>query len=128
LEDAAKFQNVRAEVNNVSLMQGELKGHERIDQRSIALHRAIAEKLRANPALLGIARENIERWAPRAGRARRHLDAWREILERPLEEILELIVQDTEEMRELRQSNPFAGVLEPRERWAIYELFPQEHS
>ncbi len=107
-------------------MQRELRGHERIDQRSIALHRAIAEKLRANPALLEIARENLARWAPTAGRSLHYLDAWREVLEKPLEEMLGLIVEDTEEMRAMRQNNPFAGVLDPRERLAIYALFPLE--
>jgi hypothetical protein len=107
-------------------MQTELRGHERIDQRSIAIHRAIAEKLRASPALLEIARENIARWAPTAGRSRHYLDAWLKVLEMPLEEMLRLIVEDTEEMRAMRQNNPFAGVLEPRERWAIYALFPME--
>jgi hypothetical protein len=114
-------------------MQTEFRGHERIDQRSIAMHRAIAEKLRANPALLEIARENIARWAPAAGRSRHYLDAWLEVLEKPLEEVLALIVEDTEEMRAMRQNNPFAGVLEPRERWAIYDffrmdLFPMERT
>lgn len=128
-----KFRNVCTGVNNVSVMQTEFRGHERIDQRSIAMHRAIAEKLRANPALLEIARENIARWAPAAGRSRHYLDAWLEVLEKPLEEVLALIVEDTEEMRAMRQNNPFAGVLEPRERWAIYDffrmdLFPMERT
>ena len=117
-----KFRNVCTGVNNVSV------SHERIDQRSIAMHRAIAEKLRANPALLEIARENITRWAPAAGRSRHYLDAWLEVLEKPLEEVLALIVEDTEEMRAMRQNNPFAGVLNPRERWAIYDLFPMERT
>jgi hypothetical protein len=38
-----------------------LQGHQRLDRRSLALHRAIAEKLRTNPALIAIARDNIER-------------------------------------------------------------------
>jgi hypothetical protein len=42
-----------------------LRGHQRIDQRSLALHRAIAEKLRANPALIEIARDNLDRWSLR---------------------------------------------------------------
>jgi hypothetical protein len=107
-------------------MQTEFRGHERIDQRSIAMHRAIAEKLRANPALLEIARENIARWAPAAGRSRHYLDAWLKVLEMPLEDMLRLIVEDTEEMRAMRQNNPFAGVLDQDERLAIYALFPME--
>jgi hypothetical protein len=95
--------------------------HARIDARSLAMHRAIAEKLRARPELIGIARANLERWS--AGRSQKYFDAWREILTRPLPEVLELIVEDTEWMTAMRQTSPFAGVLDPRERWAIYDEF-----
>ena len=107
-----------------------LRGHQRLDQRSLALHRAIAEKLRANPSLLQIARDNLERWAATAGRSQPYFDAWREILDRPLEEVITLICQDSERMTAMRQATPFAGVLSPAERWAIYERFkvaPLQH-
>ena len=100
-----------------------LRGHQRIDRRSLALHRAIAEKLRDNPALLAIARENIERWTRAGSRSQPYWDAWREILNRPLPEILDLLGEESERMTALRQATPFAGVLEPAERWAIYERF-----
>ena len=98
-------------------------GHERIDQRSIALHRAIAEKLRAHPELLQIARDNLARLTQKAGRSQPYWDAWIEILARPLPEILPQLTEDSERMRALRQATPFAGVLSPAERWAIYDLF-----
>src|ERR1017187_3387244 len=103
-----------------------LRGHQRIDQRSLALHSAIAEKLRANPALIAIALDNIERWSRAGGRSQPYWDAWREILKRPLPEILDLMVEDSECMTALRQATPFAGVLTPAERWAIYDEFAQE--
>jgi hypothetical protein len=36
---------------------------------------------------------------------------------------LGLLVEDSEHMTALRQATPFAGVLEPAKRWAIYEGF-----
>jgi len=42
-------------------MKAAYAGHERIDQRSIALHRAIGEKLAANPELLEVARDTLAR-------------------------------------------------------------------
>ena len=99
------------------------QGHGRIDQRSLALHHAIAEKLRAQPSLLGIARENLERWAATAGRSGPYLVEWTQILSRPLEDVLRLIEQEDERMNALRQCSPFAGVPEPKERWAIYARF-----
>ena len=100
-----------------------LRGHQRIDQRSLEFLRAIAAKLRMHPELVEIARENIARWSANGGRSQRYWDAWREILERPLERVLALIVEDSEKMIALRQATPFAGVLEPRERWAVYSRF-----
>jgi hypothetical protein len=98
-------------------------GHLRIDRRSLALHQAVAKKLRAHPELIGIARENLNRWYEGAGRSRPYIDEWRRILELPLEEVLSLMEQDGERMTALRQSSPFAGILEPAERWAVYARF-----
>ena len=87
------------------------------------MHRTIAEKLRRKPELLAIASENMERWRPTAGRSTPYLDAWEAILRRPLEEVLRVIQEDSEQMRAMRQSSPFAGVLSPKERWEIYDAF-----
>src|SRR5262249_35993115 len=108
-------------------MSAPLRGHQRIDQRSLALHRAIAEKLRAHPAMLEIARDNLDRWTLMRSRSQPYWDAWREILSRPLPEILDLLGEETERMTALRQATPFAGVLEPAERWAIYARFEADH-
>lgn len=97
--------------------------HERIDARSLALHRAIAAGLRASPELLSIALDNLQRWSESAGRSGVYLDRWREILALPLEELLVVIQEDSETMRAMRQSSPFAGVLSPKARWEIYDSF-----
>ena len=104
-----------------------LRGHQRIDRRSLELHRAIAAKLRANPDLLEIARGNLARWSATVGRSQPYFDAWREILNRPIEEILEVMVEESEHMTAMRQATPFAGILDPKERWAIYDRFAVTH-
>lgn len=101
----------------------ELQGHQRIDQRSLALHRAIAEKLRAVPELMQVAHDNLDRWSVKNGRSQPYWDAWRAILNRPRPEVLALLEEESERMAAMRQATPFAGVLDPRERWAIYERF-----
>jgi hypothetical protein len=105
-----------------------LRGHQRIDRRSLALHRAIADKLRDDPSLLAIALDNLERWSRGGGHSQPYFDAWREILRRPLPEILELLVEESERMTALRQATPCAGILQPAERWAIYEKFKLERT
>jgi hypothetical protein len=97
--------------------------HDRLEKRSIALHRAIAAKLRLHPELLAIAEENLNRWGEMRSRSQPYWDTWRGILALPLEEILSIIVEDTPRMVELRQSSPFAGILEPKERWHVYDTF-----
>ena len=99
------------------------QGHARIDARSLAMHRAIALKLRASPDLLAIARDNLRRWSESSGRSQPYLDAWAEVLARPIEEVLVLIGGDSESMSAMRQASPFAGVLSPKERWEIYDAF-----
>ena len=68
--------------------EAEGSGHQRIDERSLAMHPAIAEKLRAEPGLLAIARENLDRWQDQAGRSRPYLEEWRRILDFPLQDLL----------------------------------------
>lgn len=104
-------------------MKAAYSGHERIDQRSIALHSAIAEKLAANPELLQIARDNLIHLTQKRGRSQPYWDAWTELIARPLPELLQQLTEDSERMRALRQATPFAGVLSPSERWAIYDRF-----
>jgi hypothetical protein len=48
-------------------MSAPLAGRQRIDRRSLALHRAMAAKLRARPELMEIARDNLNRWTQRGG-------------------------------------------------------------
>ncbi|MCC6536938.1 MAG: hypothetical protein IT162_05275 [Bryobacterales bacterium] len=103
-----------------------LRGHARIDRRSLAMHEAIAARLLSQPAeVLAIARDNLARRLPSAGRSRHYLDAWREILALSAAEIARIIVEDTERMTAMRQNSPFAGVLTPRERWAIYDEYAE---
>lgn len=108
-------------------MGATLRGHERIDRRSLALHRAIADKLRGDPARLEIARDNLHRWSAAEGRSQPYWDAWRGLLDLPLEELLERLVEESEHMTAMRQATPFAGVLTPHERWAVYDRFAAEH-
>lgn len=96
--------------------------HQRREKQSLALHRRIAERLLDDPtAVIGKAVENLKRWenASPHGLSPACLE-WREILTRRAPaEIAERIVADDEDAARLRQSSPFAGVLDPREVWAI---------
>ena len=106
-----------------------VKDHRLIDERSLALHRRIAERLRENPALIDVARDNIDRWlqdcAPGACPA---LLEWQSILKGSIEGVLDALLATNERAVRLRQSTPFAGCLDPIERTAILMEFQRRES
>ena len=94
--------------------------HRLAELRSLAYHRAVVERLREDPTLIDRARSRVEAWMRDPDRSPGHARAWRALLDRPLDELLAFMTEDSERARELRQSTPFAGFLSPRERWAIW--------
>ena len=96
----------------------------REDRRSLALHRAIAANLEADPAqVLDKARTNLEVMRSRHEHAGVLLDDWKAILERSVDEIVDVLLDPGIHARELRHVTPFAGVLSPRERASVYKEF-----
>ena len=94
--------------------------HRRGELRSIAYHRAIAQRLARDPALVSRAGERLDAWV-RAGVLHAQLaDAWRTVLALPLEELGARLVADDEPMQRLRSVSPFAGELSARERWSVW--------
>ena len=96
-----------------------MEPHRLAEVRSLAYHRAVAERLAREPAILERARARVRGWL-RSTPAPHYAVAWNELLSRPLDEIGEFLNDDGERARELRQSTPFAGVLDPRERWRLW--------
>jgi hypothetical protein len=97
-----------------------LSGHARIEARSLAMHRVIAEEVRKNPRLLEAAGENIRRWR-RQGVDVTAFAEWEAILERGVAETVRMLTDPSENAARLRQSTPFTGVLTPKERRRFFE-------
>jgi transcriptional regulator with XRE-family HTH domain len=98
----------------------------REERRSLALHAAIAERVREQPErALALARANLTRMRKQHPRAERLLREWEVLLERPLVALLPLFTDLSEWARELRHVTPFGGVLSARERTAVYRAFAQ---
>jgi hypothetical protein len=99
-----------------------MRSHQWIEQRSLALHEAVAARLEADPGLLKVARANLERWLGRAPRP--DLIEWRQLLDAaPMPQLLALLRSPGDHAVQLRQSSPFAGVLSPEERQAILDRY-----
>lgn len=121
---AAGLKSVSRWVPAESGQIGPYSDHRILDARSLALHCKIAQKVSRRPELLDIARNNVDRWTERsAGETARYLREWARILDRPLPEILQFITCTSEEAMRLRQSSPFTGILDAKEREQVYAAF-----
>lgn len=93
--------------------------HRLAEERSIAYHRVIAERLRDQPAVLEMARQRVQSWLDGASKPF-YARKWAEVLAGDVSSIAAFLVDRSELAYELRQSTPFAGALNPRERWEIW--------
>jgi hypothetical protein len=101
--------------------------HRKLEERSLALHQEIAQRIKRNPELLSRVRDRLIKDI-RSGRfSVRLTDAMQEWLDllngSSLDQILELLVDQCENARRLRQSTPFAGILTQEERRRILEKY-----
>jgi hypothetical protein len=55
-----------------------------------------------------------------AGHARPLFDRWGRLIEQGPTAVHAVLVDDSPESQQLRQASPFAGLIDPRQRWAIW--------
>lgn len=96
----------------------------REERRSLALHQAIVKELFREPErVVRVARGNVDRMLEANPHAAALLEEWRRILDMPLAQVASRMLDPGEHGRELRQVSPFAGVLDARQRAAVYRAF-----
>ena len=83
------------------------------------MHREVARRLQDRPELLDAARERVRSWLESGGVSRYWAEAWNEALGGTLDEVIARITDPSQHARDLRQTSPFAGALDPRVRWEI---------
>jgi len=93
--------------------------HRVAEERSLALHEEVVRRLRARPELLEQARRRVKRWADDGSVSRRYVSAWRDLLSQPLDRIVAVLLDPGERAAALRQTSPFAGVIDSATRWRI---------
>jgi hypothetical protein len=94
--------------------------HRLAEERSLALHRAIAELLPARPSILDDARRRVAGWLETGEIHPHYARAWWEILGGSVESVTAVLLDESEQGRALRQATPFSGVIDPRTRWRIW--------
>jgi transcriptional regulator with XRE-family HTH domain len=101
----------------------------REERRSLHLHRAVARRLEAEPEeTLVQARKVLDLMRRRHPHAEPLLGEWDVLLNRPLPDLLDLLVDQSPRARELRHVSPFAGVLSAVERTDAYLTFRELES
>ena len=56
------------------------------------------------------------------------LDLWRKTIDSGPDQVLNVLVSETPEAKELRQNSPFTGILSPDERRAVLNSFREQWS
>ena len=101
--------------------------HKLAAERSLAFHRVVASRLLKDSAVLERARKRVETWLERTP-DRPFVREWNKVLADDAEKIAAFLVDWSELAEELRQSSPFAGTLDARERWRIWRETREEFS
>jgi hypothetical protein len=94
--------------------------HRLAEERSVAYHRVIAERLQRQPEILASAHQRVQTWLASGTEAPFYARKWSEILAGDPSSIASFLTERSELADELRHSSPFAGALDPRERWKIW--------
>ena len=98
--------------------------HQWIDLVNLAVHRAIARKVRKNPRLFNRARHTLAHWEKVKRACPPPLREWKHILrDNDMNSVLRIITRPDEEGNRLRSTAPFSGILTDREVKAIWARY-----
>lgn len=104
-----------------------MRTHQSLDQRSLQLHRLIADKLRREPHRFAQITATLAHWQATVDpRSQPYVQRWQELARQGLEACLDAATQPTEQGQALRQASPFAGVLTHKERFAFFRQWAEE--
>lgn len=92
----------------------------RSELKALAYHRVVADKLRADPTLLDVARDRLRWYRERNPSGASYYDAWQTLLSGPMNRLVEVITSPDAEACALRQENPFVDLITQPERARIY--------
>jgi hypothetical protein len=94
--------------------------HRLAEERSLAYHRRVAQLFASRPDILATARARASAWAEGGQNHAPYAKEWVSILDAPVGQIVARMTDPSEHGRALRQATPFAGALDPRERWRLW--------
>ena len=101
--------------------------HATAERRSLSYHTAIAARIPIDPVIVERARQRVLGWLKDHQVAEPYARGWLEVLSAEPERLRSFLLEDSERARAFRQVSPFAGALDPRERWKLWALERQAH-
>lgn len=116
----------RPSPNDIYYPDPKKNDHDRIVLISREMDAIIAERIRLHPEYISLAKSNLKRWMEAQKKrsspnSRVFLD-WEKILsEKTVDEIIQILLSETEDADRLRSSSPFCGILTEEERMAIFK-------
>lgn len=97
-----------------------MRTHQEIDERSLMLHRFVADKIRQDPAQFAVAKATLARWRALTDAAYQpYLERWEDLMSQGMEACLAVAVEQSERADALRQNSPFSGILTNSERFTL---------
>ena len=103
--------------------------HQELDQRSLSMHRLVADKVMRDEQLLDKAREILARWHKTASpRTFGYLDEWQSLLDQGTQACLKVATENSEHAAAMRQASPLACLLTPKERFDFLKNWKQQHA
>jgi len=98
--------------------------HQWIDLVELAMHRAIARKIRREPKLFRRANRTLARWQRARGACSANSREWKQILrDNDIETVLRILTRENDESQRLRSTAPFCDILTQDEVEAIWARY-----
>jgi len=106
-----------------------MRTHLEIDQRSLAMHRLVADKLRREPVLFANVKDTLARWRVSVCPASQpYLEEWERLVNQGIDSCLAVAIEESQRATALRQASPFSAVLTNRERFMFLKSWKRDHA
>ena len=102
--------------------------HRVAEERSLAYHAMVGERLLVDATVVARARARVEQWSKDGSVHQHWVDAWRRLLTLAPADLERALVERSEAATALRQVTPFAGAIDPRTRWRLWREVRQRMS
>jgi hypothetical protein len=89
--------------------------------RSLRMHDVVAKRLISNPDLLEVARSRLQRLREVNPLGAVYHNRWQELIDGPMDRLLRMLTEPSEEASTLRQESPFTTLLASNERRRVFD-------